>query len=44
MSINVLYITWDGPTATYLEGLFLPIFTGLKNYGINVGAPIHLGA
>src|SRR5690554_5492319 len=24
--INILFITWDGPQTSYMEGLFLPIF------------------
>jgi glycosyltransferase involved in cell wall biosynthesis len=28
-----LFITWDGPQTSYLEGLFVPIFDGLKKYG-----------
>ena len=31
--MNVLFITWDGPETNYLEGLFLPIFAGLRNRG-----------
>lgn len=30
---RVLFVTWDGPSATYLESLFLPIFSGLRQYG-----------
>lgn len=26
MSRNLLFITWDGPQTSYMEGLFLPIF------------------
>lgn len=26
MSKNILFITWDGPQTSYMEGLFLPIF------------------
>ncbi len=33
---RVLYITWDGPQVSYLEGLFLPIFVGLKAHGIAI--------
>jgi glycosyltransferase involved in cell wall biosynthesis len=36
MAIRVLYITWDGPQVSYLEGLFLPIFSRLKAYDIEV--------
>jgi glycosyltransferase involved in cell wall biosynthesis len=28
-----LFITWDGPQVSYLEGLFLPIFEGLAEHG-----------
>jgi glycosyltransferase involved in cell wall biosynthesis len=28
-----LFITWDGPQVSYLEGLFLPIFKGLQERG-----------
>lgn len=30
---NVLYVSWDGPQVSYLEGLFLPIFLGLRERG-----------
>ena len=33
MTRRILFISWDGPHVTYLEGLFLPIFSGLKKYG-----------
>ncbi len=33
--MNILFITWDGPESSYLEGLFLPIFSELKSSGIN---------
>ncbi len=33
--MNVLFISWDGPQVSYLEGLFLPIFTALRSHGIN---------
>lgn len=26
MSKNILFITWDGPQTSYMEGLFMPIF------------------
>lgn len=29
----VLFVTWDGPHSTYLEGLFLPIFARLRERG-----------
>src|SRR5215208_3088471 len=31
--VNVLFVTWDGPRSTYLQGLFLPIFTALRERG-----------
>tara|TARA_R110002073_G_scaffold192387_1_gene351181 strand:+ start:26097 stop:27314 length:1218 start_codon:yes stop_codon:yes gene_type:complete len=34
--LNILFITWDGPQTSYLEGLFLPIFQVLKTAGFNV--------
>ena len=34
--MKVLFITWDGPQVSYLEGLFLPIFDGLRPRGIEV--------
>lgn len=34
--MRVLFITWDGNKSNFLESLFLPIFKGLKSYGINV--------
>ena len=30
---NILFVTWDGPQSTYLEGLFLPIFKLLRIHG-----------
>lgn len=30
---NILFVTWDGPQTSYLESLFLPIFSQLKKYG-----------
>lgn len=33
MMKHVLFITWDGPQTSYLEGLFLPIFKGLHARG-----------
>ena len=34
--MNVLFITWDGPQVSYLEGLFLPIFKALESADIYV--------
>lgn len=31
--LNVLFVTWDGPQVSYLEGLFLPIFRRLAEHG-----------
>ena len=31
--MKVLFISWDGPQVTYLEGLFLPIFSALQAKG-----------
>lgn len=31
--IQVLFVTWDGPRSTYLQGLFLPIFAALRAQG-----------
>lgn len=31
--MNVLFVTWDGPQVSYLEGLFLPIFRHLAKQG-----------
>lgn len=28
--MKVLFLTWDGPKSTYLQGLFLPIFAALR--------------
>ena len=34
---RLLFITWDGPQVSYLEGLFFPILKGLKpRYEIHV--------
>lgn len=30
---RILFVTWDGPGLSYLEGLFLPIFAGLASHG-----------
>ncbi len=32
--MKILFISWDGPQVSYLEGLFLPIFAGLRKHGI----------
>lgn len=32
--MNILFIAWDGPQVSYLEGLFLPIFEGLQRDGL----------
>ena len=37
--MNVLFISWDGPQVSYLEGLFLPIFRALKTHGIQFVTP-----
>lgn len=31
--MNILFVTWDGPQVSYLEGLFLPIFKELNEIG-----------
>ncbi|MEE2602362.1 MAG: glycosyltransferase family 4 protein [Pseudomonadota bacterium] len=31
--MRVLFVTWDGPQVSYLESLFLPIFSSLNKYG-----------
>lgn len=31
--VHVLFVTWDGPRSTYLQGLFLPIFVALRARG-----------
>jgi glycosyltransferase involved in cell wall biosynthesis len=31
--LRILFITWDGPGLTYLENLFVPIFSGLAQLG-----------
>ena len=33
MTRRVLFVTWDGPQVSYLEGLFLPIFKALAERG-----------
>lgn len=33
--MKILFVTWDGPQVSYLEGLFLPIFEKLTENGIN---------
>lgn len=32
--MNILFVTWDGPQVTYLDGLFLPIFRELQRHGV----------
>jgi glycosyltransferase involved in cell wall biosynthesis len=32
--LRVLFVTWDGPQVSYLEGLFLPIFAGLARENV----------
>jgi len=32
--VNLLFVTWDGPQVSYLEGLFLPLFQRLQARGI----------
>ncbi len=32
-AVQVLFVTWDGPRSTYLQGLFLPIFVALRSRG-----------
>ena len=32
--VRLLFVTWDGPQVSYLESLFLPIFSGLTPHGI----------
>lgn len=32
--VQILFLTWDGPDTTYLEGLFLPVFSRLAPAGI----------
>ncbi|AKD01950.1 glycosyltransferase family 4 protein [Pontibacter korlensis] len=29
--MNILFVTWNGPEVTYIEGLFLPIFEGIAS-------------
>ena len=31
--MKILFVSWDGPQVTYLEGLFLPIFKALQEKG-----------
>ena len=34
--MKILFVTWDGPQVTYLESLFIPIFSKLADEGIFV--------
>lgn len=34
--MNILFVTWDGPQVTYLEGLFGPILQGLRREGYRI--------
>jgi glycosyltransferase involved in cell wall biosynthesis len=34
--MKVLFITWDAPRVSYLEGLFIPAFIRLKSCGISI--------
>lgn len=36
---NVLFITWDGPQTSYMEGLFMPILSAVQN---NADYKIHV--
>ena len=38
---RILFISWDGPQVNYLEGLFLPIFSRLREYNVVVHV-LHL--
>jgi len=31
-----LFVTWDGPQVNYVESLFVPIFRGLAEHGVNI--------
>lgn len=31
--MKILFVTWDGPQVSYLEGLFLPVFARLQEFG-----------
>lgn len=33
--MNLLFVSWDGPQVTYVQGLFLPIFQRLREHGVN---------
>ena len=33
--MRILFVTWDGPQVSYLESLFLPIFSRLRQHGIH---------
>ncbi len=33
--MKILFVTWDGPQVTYLESLFVPIFSRLAGHGIH---------
>jgi glycosyltransferase involved in cell wall biosynthesis len=33
--VKLLYVSWDGPTDTYLETLFFPIFSKLRDHGVS---------
>ena len=33
---RILFVTWDGPQVSYLEGLFVPIFKGLMARGYQI--------
>jgi glycosyltransferase involved in cell wall biosynthesis len=35
--LRILFVTWDGPQVNYVESLFVPIFRGLAEHGIDVG-------
>ena len=34
MPKNLLFITWDGPQTSYMEGLFMPIFQEIAKQGV----------
>lgn len=33
--MRILFVTWDGPQVSYVESLFIPIFRGLAEHGID---------
>ena len=34
--MKALFVTWDSPETSYLEGLFFPLFAAIRAHGVTV--------